>query len=480
MPNLLDHVVFRAKLQPRAIASQRIGHQLTFAQMMFLAKRFAAQLRKAGVQPGQVVVTAIPDKGLDWLLTLALFHEGAITCSLGGYEPWKASFAYDWLVTDRHDRMPAAPNLIVVEDAPVAPGEDPWALAARDYPSADSVVRVILTSGTTGQRKGVPMTIRNILGRVHGSLSIPGGSRILSTLAFSTASDFNAAVKSLVSGTPHFVSKLPADTVTLVREHRVECLLGSPATLSAVVAEVAKSGRKLEGVKAVRLLGATAPIQLLAAIESLVTRNIFNLYGSTEAGGITACRLNSRTDPAVAGHPQVDTAVEAVDADDQPLPAGQAGSVRTRAAYMADGYFRDEEATAKVFRNGWFYSGDTGFVREDGQLVLGGRESEIINAGGVKVDPTVLDRLLQDCPGVQDAAVFSARGSLGMDLIVAAIVAPDEVDVPMLQEKLRREFGAVRSPSVFVRTDRIPRNATGKLMRAELSERFAAGELTPV
>ena len=255
----------------------------------------------------------------------------------------------------------------------------------------------------------------------------------------------------------------------MLREHRLESLFGSPAQIAAVIGELTAGGTRLTTLKAVRYAGAPASPQLLANIAEHLSPNVTNLYGSTEAGGMGIFRPDARTDPEILGYPQPDAIVEIVDQAGVPVPAGEEGALRVRTPYMAREYVGDPEATAKAFIDGWFYPGDRARKLDGHLIALAGRESEVINLSGVKVSPVAFDAFLLDHPGVDDAAVFGMTGPNGAEFFAAALVAGPGFDLQALAAALRERFGKERRPTRFFRVARIPRNAMGKVMRAELA-----------
>ena len=136
---------------------------------------------------------------------------------------------------------------------------------------------------------------------------------------------------------------------------------------------------------------------------------------------------------------------------------------------MADRYLGNAEASARAFKDGWFYPGDLGFIRPDGGLSLAGRDSEILNAGGVKVDPNRLDHFALTIPGVRDASSFEYETSSGVPAVGIALVADDDIDVNGLLADLKAEFSTA-APSLVARVDAIPRTRNGKPLRRQLAE----------
>lgn len=135
---------------------------------------------------------------------------------------------------------------------------------------------------------------------------------------------------------------------------------------------------------------------------------------------------------------------------------------------MATEYVGNPEATAQSFRQGWFYPGDFGVLSTDSTLTLQGRQSELLNAGGVKIDPTRLDLFAVAQDGVDDACSFAYEDRFGLLHIGLALVAPGALDVKAFIALCAAEFGGA-APQLLSRVESIPRNGMGKPLRAVLA-----------
>jgi acyl-coenzyme A synthetase/AMP-(fatty) acid ligase len=216
--------------------------------------------------------------------------------------------------------------------------------------------------------------------------------------------------------------------------------------------------------------GATTPATLILASRAMICPNVVGVYGSTEAG------LVSQT-PAALLHAQPDAAgfivpgvtVRIVDEFGQPAVPGVEGVVQIRTPHMIDHYIGDEEATAAAFKDGWFLPGDLGVMGADGLLRITGRTDEMINAGGVKLSPALVDDFLLTQPGVKDAATFAFRQTGRADQVWAAIVAGESFDEAALLNAALARLNS-RAPVRLIKLAEIPRNAMGKPMRQKLSQ----------
>lgn len=474
MPRLIDHLVFRARVEPGSVALQALQRQLTFGQLLRFVRRLGARFRQIGIQPGQVVVTSIPDKYLDWIMTLALSHEGAVSCSNQGHASLEGVLAYDWMITDRAVGHFPARKTIVIDRNWLAALEDPPQPIAPVAPGSDaSPCRIVFTSGTTGRRKAVALSSVQAIERARKSIQcVTPYDRFLSLFAMSTGLGLNAAIISLLKGAPHYCFGADGGAAEMIHRFSIEGIHGSPVQIAGLMKRAAESNLDLASVKVVISAGgAPSPLYLETVAKSL-TANVYNDYGSTETANIGAFKPTPRTPTAICGFLWPDAQVEVVDETHAPLPRGEEGLIRVRTPHMVSGYHNDAQATAEAFRDGWFYPGDRGALRGDGLLVLAGRESELINRGGVKIDPAAIDHVLVDWPGIEDAAVFGYENTAGVQEVGAALVVADDFDIAALREGLLKKLGPSRCPSRFFRVDKILRNRAGKPMRAQLSKQI--------
>ena len=202
-----------------------------------------------------------------------------------------------------------------------------------------------------------------------------------------------------------------------------------------------------------------------------LTPNLMLTYGSTETTTVALCPARMKDkDPQVTGVVVPWVQMEAVDPDGRALAAGEVGEIRIRCPEMIEGYLDDPEATAKHFRDGWFYSGDLGSVSEDGVLRVLGRIGDVLNFSGAKIAPEAVEEALSACPGITDQAVFAVSDQLGIDQPWAAIVAGEGVDLDLARAKVAEVLPWARQRLSFLRVDEIPRNPMGKIERFKLRD----------
>jgi acyl-CoA synthetase (AMP-forming)/AMP-acid ligase II len=165
-------------------------------------------------------------------------------------------------------------------------------------------------------------------------------------------------------------------------------------------------------------------------------------------------------------------AIQAPDGD--LLPAGQAGEIVIRGENVTAGYANNPDANAEAFRNGWFRTGDLGFLDAEGYLTISGRLKEIINRGGEKITPREIDEVLLDHPSVAQALAFAMPHDLLGEEVAAAVVLREgqEASERELRDFVARHLADFKVPRRIVLLPEIPKGPTGKLQRIGLAQRL--------
>ena len=164
-----------------------------------------------------------------------------------------------------------------------------------------------------------------------------------------------------------------------------------------------------------------------------------------------------------------------VDADGNPVPAGTVGELVTRGPYMMEGYFRDEEETARYFRHGWGWTGDLGEADLDGYVTLVGRSREIIISGGFNIHPSEVETALASHPAVEDCTVFGVPDDRWGEAPVAYVVRSADVSQDDLIAHCTHRLARYKRPREIVFVDAIPRTPSGKVQKPLLRAAYLNG-----
>ncbi len=359
------------------------------------------------------------------------------------------------------------------------------ASAGDDPPHPDDVALLLHTSGTTSRPKLVPLTHRNLCRSaacIVRTLELTPRDRSLNMMPLFHIHGFVASLlASLAAGGSvaccpgyrdgQFVAWLDAFEPTWYT--------AAPAVHQAVLAELA---RQPEGVAANRLRfarSASAPLPpaVLRTLESALRAPVIEAYGMTEA----AHQIASNPMPPGERRPQsvgrpAGPSVAIMDPSQRMLAPGETGEIVIRGDTVTAGYASPREANADAFADGWFRTGDLGYVDEAGYLHLTGRLKEVINRAGEKVSPAEIDAALLEHADVRLAVAFGvAHPTMGED-IAAAVVLKDGATASAadLRAFLFGRLAEFKIPSQVVVADTIPVGVTGKIVRASLEAHLAS------
>jgi acyl-CoA synthetase (AMP-forming)/AMP-acid ligase II len=239
--------------------------------------------------------------------------------------------------------------------------------------------------------------------------------------------------------------------------------------------------RQPSSLRFVRVTAAAISPEICDELERLLGVAVLPSYSSSEAGAIAA------TLPPPAPYKRGSTGrlvQEARIVDDAGRDVGprEAGEIWVRSPKLFAGYLDDPGMNAAAFQpDGWFRTGDVGYLDEDGFLFLTGRRNELINRGGAKISPAEVDAALLAHPAVRAAATFGVPDErLGED-IVAAVVLEDSAAVPsrILRAWLLDRLAPFKTPRRIWFVADLPRTASGKPQRRLLAERFLAAHAPP-
>ena len=274
----------------------------------------------------------------------------------------------------------------------------------------------------------------------------------------------------------------PAGMLEAIERHRVTVMVVVPAIIQALVA--VPTAADLRSLRVI-VYGAApiSPRVLADALSMFPTTRFHQIYGLTETSGpFTDLGPAEHLDPAApyvasCGRPMPGTEVRILLDDGRPAPAGGIGEVVCRSPSMMKGYWRQEEATGRAIKAGWFHTGDIGYVDADGYLFLCDRKNDMIISGGENIYPAEVEAVLSLHPDVEDVAVIGVPderwGEVPKALVVARAAAhPDPDDVLAFA---RDRLAGFKVPKTVEIRGPLPRNPTGKVLRRLLREPYWKG-----
>ncbi len=259
----------------------------------------------------------------------------------------------------------------------------------------------------------------------------------------------------------------------MIPRFAVDLMVASTQQLRDLIEAQTVAPVALGSLRAVHVGGNVMSQAFLETARTRICRRIICAYGSTEAGTVAHApsEMLRGTDGAV-GQVAPWATVEAVDDAGSVLPRGEVGLIRIRTKGQGHAYTA-AKGQRENFRDGWFYPGDRGTVTPDGMMVIVGRTHELINAGGAKVAPELIEELLVARPDVKDAAALAMTGASGIEELWVAIMPsgapPDPAEIVAYCGKTNADY----RPAQVRFVEAIPRSALGKVAREQLRQQFA-------
>jgi fatty-acyl-CoA synthase len=215
------------------------------------------------------------------------------------------------------------------------------------------------------------------------------------------------------------------------------------------------------------------PVEVLKEIQRrLPDVDLWNFYGQTEMAPL-ATILGPDEQLAYAGsagRAALNVETRIVDDLDQPVPAGTVGEIVHRSPHATLGYYRDEAKTAEAFREGWFHSGDLGYVDEDGRLYVVDRKKDMIKTGGENVASREVEEAIYLLDGVAEVAVFGISHPTWVEAVAAVVVPKEGAELTSEQviEHARSVMAHYKAPKYVVIADALPKNPSGKILKRDL------------
>ncbi|HET6166723.1 MAG TPA: AMP-binding protein [Marmoricola sp.] len=346
--------------------------------------------------------------------------------------------------------------------------------ARRTAPEREGKM-VILTSGTTGTPKGAPRGGGNFEAAVALLERIPLRSGWRSHVAaplFHTWGFAHLSLAMLLGSTVVLTRRFePENALRVLTEEKCDSFVVIPVMLQRILRlpKETLDSYDLSRVKVVAASGSAMPGNLSIEWMDQFGDTLYNIYGSTEVAWASVARPEDmRAAPGTAGKPPVNTIVRLYDADGHEVPQGETGRIFVGNSMLFEGYTGGGH---KESIDGLMSSGDVGRFDAEGRLFVEGRDDEMIVSGGENVFP----KEVEDCLARHDAVVEVA--AIGVDddefgkRLRAFVVCAQGVEVSEedLREHVKANLARYKVPRDFVFLDELPRNATGKILKRELT-----------
>src|SRR5688572_17975904 len=453
--------------------------ELTFGEIADRATQVAAALRRCDLEPGDRVAVQLPNR-LEFIdLFLACVQSGLVLVPI------------NVLYREReiaHIVADAKPKLIVATEAqrgqfpagsPLVDIDELMREAAkltdhvpRPAIDGDAPAAIVYTSGTTGRSKGAVLTHNNFAANAAALVTcwrITSADRYMAVLPlFHVHGLGNGVCAWLASGclmrlTERFEA---AKALDWFQDFRPTLFFGVP-TVYVRLLELPADGARAIGQRTRLFVSGSAPLspQVFEQFRERFGHTILERYGMSETLMLASNLLEGGRRAGTVGYPLPGVSLSVRDRQGQPVKTGDVGEVWVKGPTVSPGYWRNAEATAKAFSDGWFMTGDVGELDAAGCLTLRGRATELIISGGFNIYPREIEEVLLEQPGVREAAVVGAPDERRGEVPVAYVVVDSGVDVDRLRDQCTRSLASFKAPRAIIKVEELPRNAMGKLQK---------------
>ena len=480
--------------------SEADGRRFTYAEFDRAANRAARMLSARGIGQGDVVSLLLPNSAEYIIAYFACFKLGAlagpvnsllkqeeIAYVVGNSEAKALLFHTQY--AERLEGIAALPDRIEFDDEREATAgfadegtDESW--RAREITSDDEAI-IIYTSGTTGKPKGCLLTHGNLIAnarQIASWLNYTESDRLLTIMPL-----FHMNAVSVTTLTPLYAGGStvvsPKFSATkfwqLISEYEISSF-GSVATmlsmLLATYPDGVPEGLNVEKLRFAMCGSAPVPAEVLRRFEETFNCLVIEGYGLSES----TCRStfnppDERRRPGSCGLP-IGNEMKVFDDEDREVADGEWGEIVLRGENIFKSYYKNPEATARAFRNGWFHTGDIGYRDRDGFFYIVDRKSDMIIRGGENIYPREIDEALFSHPAIAAAATIGVPDPLYGEEVAAFVVLREgkEASEEEVMEYCREHLADYKCPKSVHFVADLPKGPTGKVLKRELARLFTA------
>ncbi|MFB8181304.1 acyl-CoA synthetase [Streptomyces sp. NPDC055966] len=489
----VDGVLRRsARRTPARLALEYGERRWTYEELDDAVSRAASVLRAQGLAPGDRVAAYGHNSDAYLIAFLACARAGLV------HVPVNQNLTGDdlaYLLTqsgstlvltdpDLADRLPDGVRLLPLRDA-----ED--SLLARQaqappydgpQPRTEDLVQLLYTSGTTALPKGAMMTHRAL---VHeylsaiAALDLSAGDRPVHALPLYHSAQMHVfLLPYLAVGATNVILNSPdGDRLfDLIEAGRADSLFAPPTVWIALAGRFDFATRDLDGLRKAYYGASIMPVPVLERLRArLPGLAFYNCFGQSEIGPLATVLAPDEHEGRLDSCGRTVLFVDARVVDDrgEDVPDGTPGEIVYRSPQLCEGYWDKPDETAEAFRDGWFHSGDLAVRDADGYFTIVDRVKDVINSGGVLVASRQVEDALYTHEAVAETAVIGLPDDRWIEAVTAVVVPRGEVTEDQLITHVKEKLTPFKAPKRIVFVSELPRNASGKILKRELRDRFS-------
>jgi long-chain acyl-CoA synthetase len=469
----------------------------TYAQLWSRCRRLGAALTAAGIEVGDRVAILADNSHTYIEVYAGVPASGRVVVPLNTRhaEPELLYALEDSgsriLLTDREPGRLADPVERVVRipdeyEAWIAGGDE---IDLGKGIDEETLAGLFYTGGTTGVSKGVMLTHRNLIANTFQWMArvLYDSSDVMLVMApLFHAAGSNCVLANIWTGgaqvlLPGFTAAAALD---LIEAEACTATLGVPTMLAAIAEEQQTRARDTSSLRWVAHGGSPIASEVLRRVhQAIPSAELIEVYGATELSPLATVQRHEEAlidteRVRSCGQPLPGVEVRIAAEDGRALPTGTVGEVTVRAPTVMRGYWGKEEQTASALRDGYYWTGDLGYLDDEGFLFLVDRSKDMIVSGGENVYSTEVEEVLFEHPAVLEAAVFGVPDEKWGEAVWAAVQLREgeSVDVETLIRFCRERLGGYKVPKgIDLHAEPLPKSGPGKFLKRKLREPYWEG-----
>lgn len=358
---------------------------------------------------------------------------------------------------------------------------NPQKVTAYNFDAGEDVALLQYTGGTTGSPKGVMLTHKNLIANTEMSEKWlykckPGEGSVLGIIPFFHVYGMTTVMILSIKMAYKMILLPKFDALTTLKtieKQRPTLFPGAPTIYIGLLNHPDMKKYDLSSIEACISGSAPLPIEVQQKFEEVTGGQLVEGYGLTEASPVT--HSNFLWDaPKVKGsigvpYPDTDAVILSMDTS-EPIPIGEIGEIVVKGPQIMKGYWNRPEDTKEVLRDGWLYTGDLGYMDEQGYFYVVDRKKDMIIAGGYNIYPREIEEVLYEHPDVLEAVAAGIPDPYRGETVKAYIVLKkgSRITADEINEYARKYLAAYKAPRLYEFRHELPKTAVGKILRRML------------